>query len=349
MNLLNISGSPHVHSDESTKRIMWRVNMALIPALLVAIAYFGMSALIISVISVLSCVLFQWLIEKYIMKVPSTVGDGSAIVTGLLLAFNVPATVEMMWIVVIGALVAIGVGKMAFGGLGKNPFNPALVGRVFLLISFPVQMTTWPKVGGLFSHMGISATITPDQAVQLGVDATTGATPLGIIKEHGLDALPQAWDLFIGHLGGSFGEVSALAILLGAAYLLWKKIISWHIPVAFIGTAFVFSAILYFVDPIHVEVIDKVKQTMGTVGYIDPLTTILTGGIMLGACFMATDMVTSPMAKSGQIIFGVGCGLLTVIIRTWGAYPEGVSFAILLMNSVTPLINRWCKPKRFAC
>ena len=319
MNLLNISGSPHVHSDESTKKIMWRVNMALIPALLVAIAYFGINALLISIISVLSCVLFQWLIEKYILKVPSTVGDGSAIVTGLLLAFNVPATASMLWIVVIGALVAIGVGKMAFGGLGKNPFNPALVGRVFLLISFPVQMTTWPKVGGLFP---------------MSLDTVTGPTPLGIIKEHGLEALPQAWDMFIGHMGGSFGEVSALAILIGAAYLLWKKIITWHIPVAFIGTAAAFSCILWLVNP---------EQ------YIDPLTTILTGGIMLGACFMATDMVTSPMAKSGQLIFGVGCGLLTVIIRTWGAYPEGVSFAILLMNSVTPLINRWCKPQRFAC
>ena len=319
MNLLNISGSPHVHSDESTKKIMWRVNAALIPALLVAIAYFGLPALLVSLISVANCVLFQWLIEKFILKVPTTIGDGSAIVTGLLLAFNVPATASMMWIVIIGALVAIGVGKMSFGGLGKNPFNPALVGRVFLLISFPVQMTTWPQVGGLFP---------------MSFDAATGATPLGILKEHGTEALPQAWDMFIGHMGGSLGEVSALAILLGAAYLLWKKIITWHIPVAFIGTAFIFSGILWLIDP---------------TAYIDPLTTILTGGIMLGACFMATDMVTSPMAKSGQLIFGVGCGLLTIIIRNWGAYPEGVSFAILIMNSVTPLLNRWCKPQRFAC
>jgi electron transport complex protein RnfD len=319
MNLLNISGSPHVHSDESTKKIMWRVNMALIPALLVAIVYFGLNALLISIVSVASCVLFQWLIEKYILKVPTTIGDGSAIVTGLLLAFNVPATASMLWIVVIGALVAIGVGKMSFGGLGKNPFNPALVGRVFLLISFPVQMTTWPKVDGLFP---------------MSLDTIAGPTPLGILKEHGTEALPQAWEMFIGQMGGSFGEVSALAILLGAAYLLWKKVISWHIPVAFIGTAFVFSGILWLVNP---------EQ------FIDPLTTILTGGIMLGACFMATDMVTSPMAKSGQLLFGFGCGLLTIIIRNWGAYPEGVSFAILLMNSVTPLINRWCKPQRFAC
>ena len=318
MNILNVSGSPHVHSDESTKKIMWRVNAALIPALLVAIAYFGLNALLISLISVAACVLFQWLIEKFIMKVPTTIGDGSAVVTGLLLAFNVPATPQMLWIVVIGALVAIGIGKMSFGGLGKNPFNPALVGRVFLLISFPVQMTTWPTVGGLFP---------------MTLDVTTGATPLGILKEEGMAGMPQAWDLFLGHVGGSLGEVSALAILIGAIYLLCKKIITWHIPVAFIGTALVFSGILWLVNP---------EQ------YLDPLSTILAGGIMLGACFMATDMVTSPMAKSGQLIFGFGCGLLTIIIRNWGSYPEGVSFAILLMNSITPLLNRWCKPKRFA-
>ena len=330
MNLLNISGSPHVHSDESTKKIMWRVNLALVPMLLCGIAYFGLNALLISLVSVACCCLFQWLIEKFILKVPSTVCDGSAVVTGLLLAFNVPATADMIWLVAIGALVAIGVGKMTFGGLGKNPFNPALVGRVFMLISFPVQMTTWPTVGKWFP---------------MTLDTTTGATPLGIIKE-GLthegatvqsviadNNLPSLVDILLGHMGGSLGEVSAIAILIGAVYLLCRKVISWHIPVAFIGTAFVFSGILWLCDPTQ---------------YIDPVTTILTGGIMLGACFMATDMVTSPMAKSGQLIFGFGCGLLTIIIRNWGAYPEGVSFAILLMNAVTPLINRWCKPKRFA-
>ena len=195
-------------------------------------------------------------------------------------------------------------------------------------------MTTWPDIS---------------KVQFFGLDTVTGPTPLGMLKERGaeaLDNLPEVWDMFLGGIGGSFGEVSALAILLGTAFLLWKKVISWHIPVAFIGTAAIFSCILWLVNPIHVEAVDGVNQL---VGYIDPLTTILTGGIMLGACFMATDMVTSPMAKSGQLIFGVGCGLLTVIIRTWGAYPEGVSFAILLMNSVTPLINRWCKPQRFAC
>ena len=330
MNLLKISGSPHVHSDESTKKIMWRVNLALVPMLLTGIAYFGLNALLISIVSVACCCLFQWLIEKFIMKVPSTVCNGSAIVTGLLLAFNVPATAEMIWMVAIGALVAIGVGKMTFGGLGKNPFNPALVGRVFMLISFPVQMTTWPTVGKWFP---------------MSLDTVSGATPLGLIKEgvkngqslsEVLSApdMPSLCDIFLGHMGGSLGEVSAIAILIGAIYLLCRKVISWHIPVAFIGTAFIFSGILWLADPTQ---------------FVDPLTTILTGGIMLGACFMATDMVTSPMAKSGQLVFGVGCGLLTIIIRNWGAYPEGVSFAILLMNSVTPLINRWCKPTRFAC
>lgn len=323
MKLLNVSGSPHVHSDESTKKIMWRVNLALVPSLIVAIAFFGLNALLISLISVASCVLFQWFIEKFILKTPSTISDGSAVVTGLLLAFNVPATREMILLVIIAALVAIGIGKMSFGGLGKNPFNPALVGRVFMLISFPVQMTTWPKPGeNLFSMVSQPTT-----------DATTGATPLGLIKENGVQAAGQVWDYFVGNVGGSLGEVSALAILIGAIYLLCRRIISWHIPVSFIGTAFIFSGILWLCDK---------------TAFVDPLTTILTGGIMLGACFMATDMVTSPMTKAGQLVFGFGCGLLTIIIRNWGNYPEGVSFAILLMNAVTPLLNRWFKPKRFA-
>ncbi len=301
---------------------MWRVNLALVPMLLTGTFFFGLNALFISLVSVACCCLFQWLIEKFILKVPTTVCDGSAVVTGLLLAFNVPATADMIWLVAIGALIAIGVGKMTFGGLGKNPFNPALVGRVFLLISFPVQMTTWPQVGKWF---------------QVSPDALTGPTPLGLLNEGGkisdLD-LPSLTEMFLGHIGGSLGEVSAIAILIGAIYLLCRRIITWHIPVAFIGTAFIFSGILWLCNP---------EQ------FLDPVNTILTGGIMLGACFMATDMVTSPMAKSGQLIFGCGCGLLTIIIRNFGAYPEGVSFAILLMNAVTPLINKMCKPKRFAC
>ena len=200
---------------------------------------------------------------------------------------------------------------------------------MFLLISFPVQMTTWPKVGGIFP-------------THLFTDADSGATPLGLLKEGGAEALPQAWDMFLGHVGGSLGEVSALAILIGAIYLLCRKIITWHIPVAFIGTAALMSLILWL-QPDHTIVINNVARVMP-----DPLTAILSGGIMLGACFMATDMVTSPRSKVGQLIFGFGCGLLTIVIRTWGAYPEGVSFAILIMNSITPLLNRWCKPKRFA-
>lgn len=330
MKLLNVSGSPHVHSDESTKKIMWRVNLALVPALLVAIAYFGINALLISLVSVAACMLFQWLIEKFIMKVPTNICDGSAVVTGLLLSFNVPSTSQMVWIVIIGALVAIGIGKMTFGGLGKNPFNPALVGRVFMLISFPVQMTTWPTPSAtMFSNFAQT-------------DVTTGATPLGIIKEQGAEALPQVWDMMLGHMGGSLGEVSAIAILLGAIYLLCTRTISWHIPVTFIGTAFLVAWALAALDPAWNPNPDVCAGQFA-------LQQIIMGGIMLGACFMATDMVTSPMAKTGQIVFGVGCGLLTIIIRRWGAYPEGVSFAILLMNAVTPLLNRWFQPKRFAC
>ncbi len=331
MNLLNVSGSPHVHSDESTKKIMWRVNLALMPMLLVGLAFFGLNALLISAVSVVCCVFSQWLIEKVFFKQEhSSIGDGSAVVTGLLLAFNVPATSQMIGLVAIGALVAIGIGKMVFGGLGKNPFNPALVGRVFMLVSFPVPMTIWPRPGeGIFPT---------------GFDTVSGATPLGVIKENlsqgmtmqeitALPDMPSLCQIFMGHMGGSMGEISAVAILIGAIYLLCTKVISWHIPVTFIGTAFIFSGILWLANP---EM------------YVDPLTTILTGGIMLGACFMATDMVTSPMVKSAQLIFGFGCGLLTIIIRNWGSYPEGVSFAILLMNAITPLLNRWFKPRRFA-
>ncbi|MBR4803392.1 MAG: RnfABCDGE type electron transport complex subunit D [Bacteroidales bacterium] len=325
MKLLNVSGSPHVHSGESVKRIMWDVNIALIPLLLTAILFFGFDALFVCLVSVASCLLFQWLIEKFLLKTKTTITDGSAIVTGLLLAFNLPSNLPL-WIVIIGALVAIGIGKMSFGGLGKNPFNPALVGRVFLLISFPVQMTTWPRPLGICN---IFANGTPD--------ATTGATPLAAFKEAvkagGSIDLPSLMDAFLGHMGGSLGEISALAIIIGCIYLLCRKVISWHIPVSFIGTAFVFGAILWLCNPNM---------------YMDPVHVILSGGIMLGAVFMATDMVTSPMSKWGQVVFGIGCGLLTIIIRNWGSYPEGVSFAILLMNACVPLINKGFKPKRFA-
>ena len=251
----------------------------------------------------------------------NTILDGSAIITGVLLAFNVPSNLPV-WIIIIGALVAIGIGKMTFGGLGCNPFNPALVGRVFLLISFPVQMTSWPKIGQLTSY----------------IDAETAATPLSLMKQavHGdtsaLEQLPSAFELFIGANGGSLGEVSALALLIGLVYMLWRRIITWHIPVSILATVFIFAGLMHLADPVM---------------YASPVVHLFTGGLMLGAIFMATDYVTSPMTHKGMIIYGVCIGFLTVVIRNFGAYPEGMSFAILIMNAFTPLINNYCKPKRF--
>ncbi|MCB0823396.1 MAG: RnfABCDGE type electron transport complex subunit D [Bacteroidales bacterium] len=327
MNLLKISGSPHVHTDNSVKGIMYGVIYAMIPALLVSIYFFGLDAIRVTVLSVVMCLLVEYLIQKYVLKTTVTISDGSAIITGILLAFNVPS--NLPWhIILIGAIVAIGIGKMSFGGVGKNIFNPALVGRVFLLISFPVQMTSWPipvPLGG-----------------KALTDAITGPTPLGIMKE-GLSAgktvseiMPQIPDyvqnMLVGFQGGSLGEVSALALLLGAIYMLIRKIITWHTPVAFIGSAFIFASILYLVDPAR---------------FVDPFFHMLTGGMMLGVFFMATDMVTSPMSAKGQLIFGAGAGILTILIRVFGAYPEGVSFAILIMNAFVPLLDRGFKPKRF--
>ena len=316
MNKLIVSLSPHVHGGDSVQKNMYGVCIALLPALLASLWFFGLGAAIVLAASVVSCVFFEWVITKFILRRKhTTIGDGSAILTGLLLGFNLPSNLPL-WIIVIGALVAIGIGKMTFGGLGQNPFNPALVGRVFLLISFPVQMTTWPLPGQLTSYL----------------DATTGATPLGLVALGELDKLPSTTDLLMGSMGGSLGEVSALALLLGCAFMLWRKIITWHIPVSILGTVFVFSGLLYLASPSN---------------YVDPSTALLTGGLMLGACFMATDYVTSPMSHKGQLIYGVCIGLLTVIIRNWGAYPEGMSFAILIMNAFTPLINTYCKPTRF--
>ncbi len=321
-NKLIVSLSPHVHSGDSVQKNMYGVLIALIPALLVSLIYFGAGAAVVTVTSVVACLFFEWAITKFILKrKKTTVLDGSAMITGVLLAFNVPSNLPV-WIIIIGALAAIGVGKMTFGGLGCNPFNPALVGRVFLLISFPVQMTSWPKIGQLASY----------------VDAETGATPLALMKMavHGdtsaLGQLPSAFDLFIGANGGSLGEVSAFALLIGLFYMLWKKIITWHIPVSILATVFVFSGIMHMVNP---EM------------YAAPLTHLLTGGLMLGAIFMATDYVTSPMTHKGMLIYGIAIGFLTVVIRLFGAYPEGMSFAILIMNAFTPLINNYCKPKRF--
>lgn len=324
MNLLTVSGSPHVHSDQSLKKIMWGVVIAMVPAMLVSFWYFGLPAIIITLTAVISCLVFEYLIQKYLLKQNPTITDGSAIITGMLLAFNVPSSLPL-WQMVIGALVAIGIAKMSYGGLGKNPFNPALVGRVFLLISFPVDMTLWPL----------------PKPVWTMVDAITGPTSLGILKEgvakgdtvsQLASQLPSLQDLFIGGIGGSLGEVSAAAIILGGLYMIFRKIITWHIPVSFIATVAIFTGIMWQINP---------EQ------YINPMFHLLAGGLMLGAIFMATDMVTSPMTYKGMIIYGIGCGVLTVLIRLWGSYPEGVSFAILIMNAVTPLINKGFKPKRF--
>jgi len=304
---------------------MYGVVFAMLPALVFSFVYFGMGAIIVTLTAVASCYLFEFLISKYLLKTVPTITDGSALITGILLAFNLPSNLPV-WIILIGALVAIGIGKMTFGGLGNNVFNPALVGRVFLLISFPVQMTSWPKPLGFATSY---------------LDAETGATPLAIIKE-GLKKgeplsqlmhnVPDNVNLLMGNMGGSMGEITGIALLLGLAYMLFKKIISWHIPVAVLGTVAVFTGILHMASP----------ET-----YAGPLFHILTGGLLLGAIFMATDYVTSPMSHRGMIIYGIGIGMLTVIIRVFGAYPEGVSFAILIMNAFVPLINVYVKPKRF--
>ena len=324
MSNFTISPSPHVHGGDSIEKNMYGVLIALVPTLIFSIVFFGLGAILVTLTSVVACLVFEYVIQKYLMKQRPTIWDGSAIITGVLLAFNLPSSLPL-WIVVIGALVAIGIGKMSFGGLGNNIFNPALVGRVFLLISFPVQMTTWPVPNGFAT-----------------ADAVTGATPLALVKEavkNGQavgDALSSAGfstgNLILGNIGGSLGEVAAIGLLLGFAYMLIRKIISWHIPVAIFATVIVFSGILNLADPAQ---------------FAGPVFHLFTGGLMLGAIFMATDYVTSPMTHKGMLIYGVGIGLLTVIIRVFGAYPEGMSFAILIMNGFTPLINRYCKPRRF--
>jgi len=320
--LLTVSPSPHVHSDDSTRKIMYRVVLALLPALAWSVFVFGIDALRVTVISVLACLAYEFLIQKYILKIKPAINDGSALVTGILLAFNVPSNLPW-WIIMIGALAAIGIGKLSFGGLGHNIFNPALVGRVFMLISFPVQMTSWPVNR------------------QSGIDAVTSATPLGIIKEGIANGtpiseisqkLPSTLELFWGGIGGSLGEISAVLLVIGGLYMLYKKVITWHIPVSILATVGIIAGIFWLINP---EV------------YISPLYHILTGGLMLGAIFMATDMVSSPMTPRGQIIYGTGIGVITISIRLFGAYPEGISFAILIMNAFTPLVNTYVKPKRF--
>ncbi len=307
---------------------MYGVVIALMPALLISTWFFGWAALMVTFISVASCVLFEYLIQKFLLKKESSINDGSAIVTGLLFAFCLPVNLPV-GLIILGALVSIGVAKMTFGGLGNNPFNPALVGRVFLFLSFPVQMTTWPVPKGFSTSYA---------------DAVTGSTPLSILNESydkvPIDALlsdpssglPDYTQALIGNMGGSFGEVAAIGILLGLIWLLAKKIITWHIPVSILGTVALFSGILWLANP---------------EANVDPLYHLLTGGLLLGAVFMATDYVTSPMSNKGMIVYGVGIGVLTVLIRRFGAYPEGVQFAILIMNAFTPLINNYIKPSRF--
>ena len=314
-NNLIVSPSPHIHGGDSISKNMYGVLIALVPAFLVSLYYFGLGALIVTATSVIACVLFEYLIQKFLMKKEPTVCDGSAILTGVLLAFNLPSNLPV-WIILIGALAAIGIGKMSFGGLGNNIFNPALVGRVFLRISFPAQMTMWPEVGQLTAY----------------TDATTGATVLSLMNEGALDKLPTLVDMLLGKMGGSLGEVSALALLLGLVFILWKKIITWQIPVSILLTVFVFTGIMHLVNPVQ---------------YASPFVHLLSGGLMLGAIFMATDYVTSPMSKNGMLVYGVGIGILTTVIRLFGSYPEGMSFAILIMNAFTPLINSYIKPKHF--
>jgi electron transport complex protein RnfD len=325
MGNLIVSLSPHAHGGDSVERNMWGVVIALLPALIVSFVYFGLGAVVVSLASVAACMFFEWSITKYIMKKEPTIIDGSAVITGLLLSMNLPSNLPV-WLVIVGALVAIGVGKMTFGGLGNNPFNPALVGRCFLLVSFPAQMTSWPLARQLTKYL----------------DAETGATPLSIMKNaiktgdaSLLDNLPDATQLLLGMNPnggvGTIGEVCALALLLGLAYMLWKKIITWHIPVSIIGTVFVLSGLMHIANPV----------------YANPFAEILSGGLMLGAIFMATDYVTSPMTHKGQLIYGALIGFLTFVIRNWGSYPEGMSFAILIMNAFTPLIDTYVKPKRY--
>ena len=302
MNKYTISGSPHVHSTENTRKVMYRVLLALVPALLVAIYYFGWYALRLTIVTVAACMLTEWLIQKFLIKGPLTINDGSAALTGVLLAFNVPANLPI-WMAIVGSIVAIGIGKMAFGGLGKNPFNPALVGRVFMLVSFPTAMTTWPQAAPIFEKGFFT-------------DAVTG----------------PFLDMVLGNRGGAFGEVCAIALLLGAIYLICRKIIDIATPLSILLTVFIFTGICHLIDPTQ---------------YIAPWYHLVYGGLLLGAFFMATDMVTSPMTIRGKILFGFGIGFITVVIRLWGAYPEGVSFAILIMNALTPLINKAFKPQVF--
>ncbi len=316
--LLLVTAPPHVRDRGSVEKAMDQVLLALVPALLWSVATFGIRAAWVALLSVVSCMAFDELGAR-VLGNEGGYKDRSAAVTGLILALNLSSS-SPWWLVVLGSAVAMLIGKQVFGGLGHNPFNPAIVARVVLLISYPSHMSTWPK---------------PEPVFDPTVDVVTAATPLGALKADGLQAAHHiaSWlDLFLGKVGGSMGEVSALALLIGGAYLLWRRVITWHIPVAFMGTVFVIGAIQY---------------AIGGELALGPHYHLVAGGVVLGALFMATDYVTSPMTPLGQIVFGIGCGVITMVIRIFGSYPEGVSFAILLMNAFTPLIDRYTPPKRF--
>ncbi|MBT8223063.1 MAG: RnfABCDGE type electron transport complex subunit D [Eudoraea sp.] len=320
-----VSASPHVHSDRTASKLMYDVVIALVLVFLVSLYVFGYNALIATVTAAASCVLFEYLIQRYVMKTQTTIGDGSALITGILLAFNLPTGIPI-WMIIVGSFVAIGVAKLSFGGLGFNIFNPALVGRVFLLVSFPVEMTLWPTA------VENNTTL---------ADAVTGATTLGLIKDgvqfgqtiSELNAqIPSTTDMFLGITAGSLGEMSALALLVGGLYLIGRKVISWHIPITVLLSIAVLTGIFWWIDP---------EQ------YANPLIHVLSGGAILGAFYMATDLVTSPVTKKGMVVFALGIGVITVVIRLFGSYPEGISFAILIMNAFVPLINSYFKPRRF--
>ena len=324
MDKVLVSPNPHLHSKTTTKVLMRDVVIALMPAVIVSVVFYGWKELLVLAVSVLSCMLVEHLITRYCLKKASTVGDWSAAVTGVLLALNLPPTTPW-WVVFIGAIVAIGVAKMTFGGLGQNVFNPALVGRVFLLISFPTYMTHWEIPQGLF-----------------GVDTISGATPLGAIKEGLMQGatVPELMaqkgysysQMLFANIGGSAGEACAIAILVGFIYLLCRKVIKPWITLSILGTVAAVSCIFWLADPAQ---------------FTDPLFNLLTGGLLLGSCFMATDYVTSPMSTKGGVIFGIGIGFITLMIRYFGSYPEGVSFAILIMNSTVPLLNNWFHQKKY--
>ena len=310
---LKVSNAPFIRSKDSIESVMYNVALALAPATAMSVYLFGMRALVLTVVCILSSIAFEWLMDKA-RKKPNSCLDGSALVTGLLIALNVPANLPL-WMAVIGSFIAIVATKHVFGGLGYNVFNPALVARVFLLISFPAAMTSWPMPAPF--------------SFDMMVDMETGASPLGILKTDGVQAALASLSLmdgFYGTMTGSLGETSALALLAGAAWLWYKKYITMYIPLTIIGSVFLFTGLFHLIDP-------------GT--YASPAFHMVTGGLILGAFFMATDMVTSPLSIRGQLLFGLGCGLLTAVIRLWGGYPEGISFAILIMNSFVPLIDRW--------